>query len=125
MGVPVAQVARLLAACEAALGAVQGAVERGSRCRATDSEREAAKVARACLEDLRGAAGAVAQVMDELCAASKAGREAMLTEMQVAALEAFIQCAGKVAGAEESQGWLTALIGAGLPAAGSIAMAVL
>lgn len=123
VGVPLDQAARLLGVAQTAMRAIDEAIARGARPDATAADREAAKAATGCLEGLRTAAVEFNPMVAELLAAERERRNARLTERQVSALEAFAVCADRMAGAAKPKGWLDAVVGILLPAAGAIAVA--
>jgi hypothetical protein len=111
----------ILSDTDAAWEKAEVAILRGRRCGASESDKENARKASACLATFSAAAGTLSVAMAELCAAKNQGRPAHLNAAQVGALEALVVCMGEVPTPEgSSPNWLKALIGAGLPAAGSI-----
>lgn len=113
----------MLGLAQATMKAIDEAIARGARSDATAADREAARIANGCLEGLRTAAVEFNPMVAELLKAERERRNAKLTERQVAALEAFAACAGRMAETDKPRGWLAAIVGILLPAAGAIAVA--
>jgi hypothetical protein len=118
-------VLRILELSETAWFRIERARIRARRCGATDAEKAAIVAAERCLASLRKSGGELRKLVDELCLAKEEGRSAKVTPAQAEALEVFASCVTDALGEAEAEAkgvapWLEALIGMGLPAAGSV-----
>jgi hypothetical protein len=128
------EAARLLAIARTAKAAVAQAIERAALPEATDQDRAAVAALGRCSDAIVASAGAVDTLIIKLRRAVDAGRGAHVTKADAAAVESFGQCAfilpppkGTVPKtlAKPNGGVAEALIGTGLPAIGSLLVALL
>jgi hypothetical protein len=125
---------RLLAIARTAKAAVGQAIGRAALPEATDQDRAAVAALGGCSDAIVRSAGPVDALIVKLGRAVDAGRGAHVTTAEAAALEAFGQCAfnlpppkGAVpAGPVKPKGGVAeAVVGTGLPAIGSLLVALL
>lgn len=118
------EAARLLKLTEDATRAVEEIIARGAAAGASSADKAAAKAVSDCMNSLTAAIGPVSALVTELRKAVNAERGAVVTQVQVAAVEAFTDCLAKAEKAKESPRVWDAIVGVAVPVAGYLAIAL-
>jgi hypothetical protein len=118
--------ARLLALARNSREAVRRAIEKGGRADASEAERKTAALAQGCMNDLVRRLPDLDRAISGLEALSTGTSTTMIDLAQVAAIEAFADCAAPILHqASMPERALTVAAGVGLPAALSILLSLL